>query len=110
MILQENLEIHQAIVIGGGAKGKLWRQIVSDMLGIEMIRTRNNDSSLGAAMLAGVASGVFASFEESIAKCVEIETVIRPDMETYKKYEKGFRRYQSIQKALEGIYREMGED
>ncbi len=110
LILQENLEIHQAIVIGGGAKGKLWRQIVSDMLGIEMIRTRNNDSSLGAAMLAGVASGVFASFEESIAKCVEIETVIRPDMETYKKYEKGFRRYQSIQKALEGIYREMGED
>lgn len=109
VLLKENLEIHQAVVIGGGAKGRLWRQIVSDMLGIEMIRTKDNDSSLGAAMLAGVASGIFGSFEESVAKCVEMETTVRPDMENHKKYEKGFQRYKSIQKALEGIYREMEE-
>lgn len=110
VILKEDLEIRQAIVIGGGAKGRLWRQIVSDMLGIEMRKTKDNDSSLGAAMLAGVASGVFASFEESVAKCVETEAVVRPDMENHKKYEKGFRRYRDIQKALEGIYREMEEE
>lgn len=109
VIQKENLEIHQAIVIGGGAKGRLWRQIVSDMLGIEMIRTKDNDSSLGSAMLAGVACGVFGSYEESVAKCVETETVVYPDMENYKKYEKGFRHYQNIQKALAEVYREMEE-
>lgn len=110
VLQKENLEIHQAIVIGGGAKGELWRQIVSDMLGIELVRTKDNDSSLGSAMLAGVASGVFGSFEESVAKCVETETIVYPDMESCKKYEKGFQRYKDIQKALEGIYRGMGEE
>lgn len=109
VLQRENLEIDQAIVIGGGAKGALWRQIVSDMLGIEMLRTKDNDSSLGSAMLAGVAAGVFGSFEESVAKCVEMEAVVRPNIENHRKYEKGFRRYKDIQKALAGIYREMEE-
>jgi len=110
VIQAENLDIHQAIVIGGGAKGTLWRQIVSDVLGIEMMKTKNNDSSLGSAMLAGVATGVFGSFEESVAKCVETEAYIKPDMENHKKYEKGFQRYKKIHDALADIYKEMEED
>ena len=106
----ENLEIQQAIVIGGGAKGTLWRQIVSDMLGIEMTKTKNNDSSLGSAMLAGVATGIFGSHEESVAKCVAVESVIKPNLENYRKYEKGFARYQAIHDALAEIYHAMGED
>ncbi|MBQ7103305.1 MAG: xylulokinase, partial [Anaerotignum sp.] len=110
VIQAENLDIHQAIVIGGGAKGTLWRQIVSDVLGIEMMKTKNNDSSLGSAMLAGVATGVFGSFEESVAKCVETEAYIKPNMENHKKYEKGFQRYKKIHDALADIYKEMEED
>lgn len=107
VIQKENLDIHQAIVIGGGAKGTLWRQIVSDVLGITMMKTKNNDSSLGSAMLAGVAAGVFSSFEESVAKCVKIEATVKPDPENHRRYEKGFARYQKIHDALAEIYQEM---
>lgn len=110
VIEKENLDIHQAIVIGGGAKGTLWRQIVSDVLGIEMMKTKNNDSSLGSAMLAGVATGIFESFEESVEKCVKIEAVVKPNMENHKKYEKGFVKYQMIHDALADIYRSMEEE
>jgi xylulokinase len=48
-----------ATLIGGGAKGTLWSQITADVLGMELTITQSADSSLGSAMLAGIAVGVF---------------------------------------------------
>ncbi len=107
VIEREGLDISQAVIIGGGAKSALWRQIVSDVLGIEMIKTKNNDSSLGSAMLAGVASGIFSSYEESVEKCVETETVVRPDPQNFKRYQRGFEIYKRIHDALAEIYTDM---
>ena len=62
----QNIDITQYRIIGGGAKGKLWRQILCDILATPLTCTIDNDSSLGSAMLAGVAVGMFGSFEESV--------------------------------------------
>ena len=93
-----------ATIIGGGAKSPLWRQIIADMLGIELTTVANVDSSLGSAMLAGVASGVFTSFEDSVDKCVKVKDVTRPDPERHALYEKGFAVYKRIHDALAPIY------
>ncbi len=50
-----------AVLIGGGAKAPLWRQIMADMLGIPLRTVEDVDSSLGSAMLAGVACGMLAA-------------------------------------------------
>lgn len=102
-----NLQINQARIIGGGAKSPLWRQILCDMLGIELVKTENNDSSLGAAMLAGVAAGAFSSFAESVERCVRIEQVVKPDPENFKIYEKQFTLYKQIHDALAPVYHAM---
>lgn len=101
------VNISKASIIGGGASSKLWRQIVSDMLGIELVKTKNNDSSLGSAMLAGVSVGIFSSFEESIEKCIEVETTIKPDFKNHKKYQKGYEIYRGIHDAMAPIYKQM---
>jgi len=101
---KENLKIDQAIIIGGGADSPLWSQIVCDTLGIKMAKTKNADSSLGSAMLAGVAAGIFKSFEDSVEKCVHIERIIVPDAKTNALYEEGFKKYKSIHDALAPIY------
>jgi xylulokinase len=67
--------MHEAVVIGGGARSALWRQIVADMLKIRLKKTKDSDSSLGSAMLAGVAVGMFSSFEDSVDKCVRFEDI-----------------------------------
>ena len=55
------IEITDTIrIIGGGSKSALWRQIVADTLNIPMIRVLTDDSSIGSAMLAGVAGGYSA--------------------------------------------------
>jgi len=93
-----------ATVIGGGASSPLWRQIVSDALGIKLALREVSDSSFGSAMLAGVAAGVFASPEEAVSKCSKIISVTEPNAENTEKYAKLFKKYKEIHDALAPIY------
>lgn len=108
-ILKLNLKVESPTLIGGGAKGKIWRQIMADMLNVPLLLTENSDSSLGSAMLAGVASGVFSSFEDSVAKCVHKNGCVYPDPEAVRLYEKGFRFYKKFIAALDPIYEEIDQ-
>lgn len=94
----------KATIIGGGAKGELWRQITADCLGMELVKTVSSDSSLGAAMLAGVAMGVFASCEEAVAACIKVESVTTPIRENTEKYRQLFEEYVAVHDALAPIY------
>ena len=94
----------RATIIGGGAKGELWRQITADCLGMELVKTTSSDSSLGSAMLAGVAVGVFASCEDAVNACVKVENITKPIEENTKKYDKLFEEYVAVHDALAPIY------
>ncbi|HEY8463414.1 MAG TPA: xylulokinase [Bacillota bacterium] len=96
-----------ASIIGGGAKSPLWRQIIADMLGIPLQVVENVDSSLGSAMLAGVATGIFASHQDAVAKCVHVSGLINPNQETFAFYQKRFTLYKRIQAALAPIYHDL---
>ena len=93
-----------ATLIGGGAKGALWRQMTADVLGITLKITENSDSSLGAAMLAGIAVGVFADAKDAVEKCVKPLDIVAPIRENTDKYRKVFADYKKIHDALAPIY------
>ena len=93
----------RATAIGGGAKSGLWRQIVADALGIELISIRNGDSSFGSSMLAGIAAGFFKDFKDAIRKCLIITGKTSPNKENTAKYEELFSRYKKTARALIGI-------
>lgn len=94
----------EAVSIGGGAKSALWRQILADMLNIPLKTVENVDSSLGSAMLAGVAVGVFDSHDDAVQRCVRTLEDTLPSAEGAACYAEGFRTYQEIQRALAPIY------
>ena len=55
-------EIESVHVLGGGATSELWCQILADVLGRSVVRTKTQEAtSLGAAMLAAAAAGLHAS-------------------------------------------------
>ncbi|MBR2466721.1 MAG: xylulokinase [Clostridia bacterium] len=93
-----------AVLIGGGAKGKLWRKIVADALGITLRTTESSDSSLGSAMLAGVATGIFESPSDAVRKCVKPKDTVYPDPENTAKYRELYKTYKEIHDALAPIY------
>lgn len=95
-----------ATLIGGGAKGDLWCQITADMLGMTLHTTRSSDSSLGSAMLAGVASGVFHDYADAVSKCITPKAVYMPNPESTAHYAKHFEVYRRIHDALAPIYAE----
>ena len=84
----------------------LWRQITADCLGMELVKTVSSDSSLGSAMLAGVAVGVFASAQEAVKKCIKTESVTTPIPENTRQYEAIFKEYIAVHDALAPIYQE----
>lgn len=92
-------------VIGGGAKGKLWRQIVADILDLRLEKVKIDDSSFGSAMLAAVGVGWFESYEAAAQQCIEVESVSEPIAENVALYNRLFIRYKAIHNALCDIYR-----
>ncbi|MDD3335966.1 MAG: xylulokinase [Eubacteriales bacterium] len=101
------VELKSAVAIGGGAKSPLWRQILCDMLNLPLTTVDQVDSSLGSAMLAGVAVGVFSSHEDAVKRCVRVTGVTEPNPEGAAFYEKHFQIYKRIQAALAPIYHEL---
>lgn len=93
-----------AIIIGGGGKSPLWKQMISDALGIKLKEMKYADSSLGSAMLAGIAVGIFADEHEAITKCNKVVRETVPNSKNTAKYKELFKKYKAIQKTLEPIY------
>ena len=89
-----------AYVIGGGAKSKVWRQIVADALHLTLVQTENNDSSFGSAMCAGIYAGFFENFDEASKACQKVIGKTEPNPENTEKYERLFKKYQKISKFL----------
>ncbi len=106
-IKAQKIDVQEYRIIGGGAKGKLWRQILSDVLNTELTITKENDSSLGSAMMAGVAAGIFADFEDSVRKCTSVADVVRPIPQNVDLYNRGFEYYRRIQQAMAAVYDSM---
>ena len=96
-----------AVGIGGGMKSALWRQIMADMLNIPLATVKNIDSSLGSAMLAGVAVGVFSSHSDAVKRCVVQEGVTAPDPQGAAFYAERFKLYREITAALTPIYHKL---
>ena len=86
---------------GGGARSDLWLRIVASALGIPLERTVSEEgSAFGAALLGGVAAGVFADVHEAVAACVRVRDTVEPEPGWREAYEEGHRRFQALYPAL----------
>lgn len=74
--------------VGGGAKSELWLQLQADVYDRPIRRLAIDEGpAYGAALLAGVASGVYADAPEAVAQVRLLDEVTEPDPERAKRYE-----------------------
>ena len=90
-------------VVGGGARSPLWMQIKADVTAkpVRAVLTKE-PTALGAAMLAGLGSGMFADAEEAVARVVELASEpILPEPDAVAVYDEAYQRYLALFDAVE---------
>ena len=84
----------------GGAKSALWRQIVSDALGIPVSLPKETDASYGAALIAGVGVGVFRTEIEAAEASVSVLERHEPNPQVTSLYDDLYQVYRESAAAL----------
>lgn len=88
-------------VSGGGGRSDLWVRIVASVLDLPLERTAVDEgSAYGAALLGGVAAGVFRDVHEAVAACVRIHDTVEPEAGWRPAYEQGYERFRVLYPAL----------
>lgn len=97
-------DVDQVRVSGGGAKSVVWRQILADILGSELVTVNTTEgAAYGAALLAGVAAGVWSNVDEACAQTIRINDRISPNAGNIARYDEIYRHYQSLYPTLRTV-------
>lgn len=81
------IEFGEIYATGGGGTSPLWRQMIADIFDLPVVTIQNREGpSLGAAILAGVGTGLFTSIPEACNKIIKLNPPQEPIKKNTKKY------------------------
>ena len=95
-------------VIGGGAKGQLWNQIMADVYGVNVQRLTilEEATSLGAAVAGGVGVGLYKDFS-MVEHMNPVASIVKPNPVSKESYNKLLKVFNSAYDALVPVYDEL---
>ncbi len=94
--------INKLSLLGGGANSSLWAQVLGDVLGRPLHKpvVHAERASFGAALLAGVAAGVFDDWASAVAGRVEVAETLHPNAKAQAIYNNYFDIYQASSRDM----------
>jgi xylulokinase len=100
------LGVRRLTIVGGGAKGPLWRQIKADVTGLPVrVPESVETTATGAAILAAVGSGVHATVAEAVDSFVSFRPEEHePDPSACDAYDEAYQRYREVYFALKPVF------
>jgi xylulokinase len=112
-MLKSNIEIFKKYGLyaneirsfGGGSKSELWNQIKADVCSLPVLTSRFQEPGcMGAAILAGVGSGLFENIDEGCKQFVCLNEPVYPNEKNNKIYEEYFERYTRLDETVEPLF------
>lgn len=98
-------------IAGGGSKSPTWLQILADVTEKSIERLTTEESgALGAALMAGTVSGMYASIEEAIEIAVRPARPIEPRPQVAARYNALYERYKALLQAVLPLWDEPPAD
>ena len=106
-ILREmKIEVKDMMACGGGSKSPLWRQMLANMYGCPVkVGGEGGGATLGAAILGGVAAGLFEDVPSACRRFVGTSSVCQPKADANAFYAKEHELYKMLYKSLEPCYK-----
>lgn len=101
VLKQLKVEVSKITAIGGGAKSKLWLQIIADTVGLEVIKPEMEESALlGGAILQAVTLGIKRNISEAAGDFCRIKDKILPNTRNHNIYRQGYKKYLDLYTKL----------
>ena len=106
---RSGLTIHEIRIGGGGAKSDVVCQIAADVFGLPVVRSQTHEAcSIGSSMVAFVAKGVFADFDEAAKAMVHVKDTFQPNERNHEVYNDIYEQaYRKIYPRLRPIYQKL---
>jgi xylulokinase len=98
------LPAKRIFLIGGGARSRLWSEIVCNVFNRPVAIPEPADASFGAALIAGTGIGLFPDPKAAVNACLHIGRRLEPDTAQATAYDTLFARYKAIHDALAPVY------
>ncbi len=102
---EQGVQIDAMRVIGGGANGRTWRQILADIYGIPVLRPAllAEATSLGAALAGGVGVGLYKDFSLAEELTPIVDTA-QPNPANVPVYRRAYHVFERAYEAFEPIF------
>lgn len=107
---EQGAQIEAMRVIGGGAQGKVWRQIMADIYEKPIVRPAllAEATSMGAALAGGIGVGIFPDFNlaETLTPIVD---QVDPNQENKAVYDRLYDIFNQAYEAFEPLYEKLAK-
>ncbi|NJM06322.1 hypothetical protein HC891_09185, partial [Candidatus Gracilibacteria bacterium] len=109
--LRDGLEIMRELGVpideiratGGGGKSALWRQLQADIYRTPLFTLAAEEGpAYGAALLAGVGTGVYADVQQAVTSGVRVVDTTEPNAEAAQRYDEIYSIYRTVYSQLRG--------
>ena len=89
------------VASGGGARSEFWRQMMADTFGVPVVKLVSSEqSAVGAAILAGLGTDVYANVAEGCAAAVHYGPTVEPEPAGVAAYSSAYERFCSLYDSL----------
>jgi xylulokinase len=94
-------DLDVARISGGGARSELWLRILASVLELTLEQPQVEEgAAYGAALLGGVAGGLWSSADEAVRACVRARAKIEPDPDLVERYRAERARFEALYPAV----------
>ena len=101
---ESGVRIGELRTVGGGSKSDAWMQIRADIMNRKVVCLNVEEAgTLGSAMLAGTAAGMYTSLEEARDALVKIKKIYYPDSLRSKVYKENYEKYKKLYKNIKEV-------
>ena len=108
LLRDAGIDINELHAVGGGARSPLWLQLKADICQVPLrVPEVTEAACLGAALLAGVAAGVYPDLAFAVAQTVHLERRIEPQSNSVSAYDARYQLYQQVYPTLIDLQRKL---
>jgi len=106
VVRQLGVGVTKSRIIGGGAKSPLWCQMIADVFNVSVEKIKSQEGpALGAAILAAVGDGAYASVEDACGALIESAERFEPDAAKVAKYNEKYKIFRKLYRDLKETYK-----